>query len=65
MTPRLALCAFDENLPQEPLLERAWWQDALSAPTRPDVTEPAAPEAGFVHEKWWLDEAVEHATRRD
>jgi hypothetical protein len=37
----------------------------LSAPTRPDVTEPAAPEAGFVHEKWWIEEAVERATRRD
>jgi hypothetical protein len=65
MTPHQAPCISDESSLPEPLLERAWWQDALSAPTPLDDAEPAAPEAGFVHEKWWIEEAVERATRRD
>jgi hypothetical protein len=68
MTPRLATCARDENLSQEPLPRRAWWQDVLSVPARPDLAEPAsttAPEGGFAHEKWWLEEAVERATSSD
>ncbi|MGA9761595.1 MAG: hypothetical protein WBQ14_04150 [Gaiellaceae bacterium] len=68
MAPRLASCARDENLSQEPLPRRAWWQDVLSVPAPPDVDKPASiatPEAGFVHEKWWLEEAVERATRSE
>ena len=67
MTPHLAPCASGDNLSQEPLLPRAWWQDALSAPTHLNDAEsaPATVEGGFVHEKWWLEEAVERASSRD
>jgi hypothetical protein len=64
MNPHQAPSASGENLSQEALPPRAWWQDALSAPTPLDDAEPAraAAEGGFVHEKWWIEEAVERAT---
>ena len=64
MTPHLVPCASGESLSQETLARHAWWQDAQFVPRQPNLAEPMSPESstdGFVHEKWWLDDAAECA----
>ncbi len=64
MTPHLVSCAPAEDMSQEHVPLRTWWQDGLFSPSRTDFAEPSSPDdptGSFVHEKWWLEDAAKCA----